>query len=65
MIVVSYVQDLLVFTKIEKDINQFREQIQAQFIIRDRGEASQFLGMEIKWHKVERELGLRQTKLIE
>lgn len=64
-IVVCYVDKRLVFPETEEYSSHFREEVQTRFVIKDIGEPSQFLRMEIEWLEEENGVGLRQTKLIE
>jgi hypothetical protein len=63
-IVLVYVDDLIIVTKSEMKLAEIKAQMKSIFKMKDLGEVSLFLGMEITRKKEENVISITQTKMI-
>ena len=65
IILVLYVDDMLIVSKIMVDINKLKDQMARNFDMKDLGVAKQILGIEIHRDKISSKLSFSQEKYVE
>lgn len=61
MFIAIYVDDLLIMSKVNAELYALQDQLKAQFKMKDLGDVSHYLGMQVDINSDKSEIALRQT----